>query len=171
MAKHQFRAELNSGPTNLRKVTEKASQTYVIGDVLKYSSGAAQALTTTTGKNTPFLGVAAKKGQNLATPVDKSDVYIFSPEQVWEIHAKAGKKPSSYTINTNYKLLLTSNASFTITPLNGTATTKISVKGPVVSTGAGGSGAGVVVVGWSSMGYNKKGQTLLVRFAESAWGS
>jgi hypothetical protein len=170
LAKHQYRAELVSGPDNLSRVKEKASQSYV----LKYSSGACQALTTTTAIDSPYLGVAARDGQNTATASmdDKyTRVYVFSSEQVWRIHAKTAKKPSSYAINSNYGLLLTSNASFAITPIGAATSTTVSVKGPVVDTAAAGTGVGVVVVGWDSAGYNKKGQCLLVRFANAAWGS
>lgn len=170
MAKRRFRLELKSGKDNIREFPEKASQTFKRGQLLKISGstpGSAALLSATGGVSTAVLGVAAKDGQNAATPSDNVPVYVVTPEQVWELHAKSGKKPTTaYTIGKNYKIALTSTASFVMTPEDKSSTTKVSVAGPVLSTSSASAGQGVVLVGYRAGG--KKGSKVLVRFAPGA---
>ena len=170
MAKRRFRLDLKSGKDNIREFPEKASQAFKRGQLLKVSGStpgsAALATTTTTAIASGILGVAAKDGQNSATPANEVPVYVVTPEQVWELHVKSGKKPTSaYTIGANYKIALTSTASFVMTPEDKSSTTKVSVAGPVLST-ATSAAKGAVLVGYRAGG--KKGSKVLVRFAPDA---
>lgn len=164
MAKKQFTLTQISGPTNIRKFTEKATQSYAIGEAV-YESTGIKKLTGTV--STGIMGVAVRKGANVATPpAMNARVSVITPDQVWELHIVSNKKPTSLVMFGNYKLKYTSNASFAITRLDATASTTISVKGPViVTTVAGTADQGLVVVGFSDSLGTKKGQKVLVRFA------
>jgi len=170
MAKRRFRLDLKTGKDNIREFPEKASQAFKRGQLLKVSGstpGSAALLSATGGVSTGVLGVAAKDGQNSATPANDVPVYVVTPEQVWELHAKSGKKPTSaYTIGANYKIALTSTANFVMTPEDKSSTTKVSVAGPVLSTSTVTAGKGAVLVGYRAGG--KKGSKVLVRFAHNA---
>lgn len=167
MAKRQFRAELVSGPPNIRRFTQKTGQSYAVGDLVKESSGIC-AVTGTV--STGIHGVAVKAGGSAtASLTNLARVSVITPEQVWKLHMTAGKKPSSCTVLNAYKLKITSNASFTITRLNEATSTTVSVKGPVVGTTvAATANQGVIVMGYADGLGAKKGQCVLVRFAAEA---
>ena len=167
----QFKLVLKSGPDNLRLFPEKTSTaTYKRGELVRITGTAAVAGVTaaqTGSQSAGILGVAAKDAQGTTTPTEKAEVYVVTPEQVWELHAISGKKPSTcYVLSDAYKWKHTSDASFTITREHETASATISMRGPVVGTTvAGTANQGLIVVGYSDDATKgKKGQKVLVRF-------
>jgi len=169
----QFRLVLKSGPDNIRKFTEDADESFKRGELVKLTG-------TTTGcdvvaitgtPSTGLLGVAAKNGQNTTTPPEKAEVYVVTPEQVWELHATDGKKPNTaYTLGEAYKVDQLTSATFTVTREAETASTTVSMRGPVLVTGTATTASqGLVLIGYADEATKgKKGQKVLVRFAPDA---
>lgn len=172
MAKKQFRLTLKSGPDNIRRFTENATESFKRGELVKCTgTGTAADITKVTGtQSAGILGVAAIDGQNTATPADDANVYVISPEQVWELHVESNKKPNTaFTIGANYKVKYASSTNFTITREAETASTTISIKGPVLKTTAASADHGLVLLGFSDDATKgKKGQKVLVKFADEA---
>lgn len=172
MAKKQFRLILKSGPDHLRRFTENASESFKRGDIVKMTgSGATADVTKITAEvETGILGVAAIDGQNVAAPPNDANVYVIAPDQVWELHVQTNKKPNTaYTIGANYKVDWISSTNYTITRDAETASTTISVVGPILETTTATAGTGLVLLGYSDDATKaKKGQKVLVRFADHA---
>ena len=170
----QFRLVLKSGPDNIRKFTEDESETFKRGEMVK-ASGTATAgdiLAVGADVETDILGVAAVDGHNRTTKVrQEGEVYVVSPEQLWEIHVSTNTKPNTaYTLQANYDVAHVTSTNFTITREDETASTTISMRGPVLrTTAAGTASAGLVLVGYADEATKgKKGQKVIVRFAPGA---
>lgn len=173
MGVHQFRLVLKSGPDKIRGYKEDAAQSFKRGELIKPTDTTEIGAFTGSTVDTAILGVAAKDGQNTTTPSEKAEIYVISPEQVWELHVASGTKPTAYTIGHNYQINMTptSNTAFVITREKETASASITVRGPVLNTSTTGAGTheGVVIVGYSSDATkDKKGQKVLVRFTGEA---
>lgn len=169
----QFRLELKSGPDNIRKFTENASESFKRGEMVKCTgTGTAADITHVTASvSAGILGVAAKNGVNTTTPTrNEAEVYVVSPEQVWELHVESNTKPNTaYTIGANYKVDQVTSTNFTITREAETASTTVSMRGPVLRTTAASADHGLVLLGFSSEATRgKKGQKVLVKFADEA---
>lgn len=169
----QFRLVLKSGPDNIRKFPEGGTQTFKRGELVKLSGTktavTVTVVTTNASISDGILGVAAKKGQNTTTPPDKAEVYVVTPEQVWELHAAANKKPNTnYTLGHNYKVLQVPNTSFTMTREVEAASTTVSMRGPVLGTTDATNTKGLVLVGYNDATKGKKGQKVLVRFTDDS---
>jgi len=169
----KFRLVLKSGPDNLTKYTEDGTESFKRGELVKLTgTGTGVDVVAATGAlSTGILGVAAKDGQNTTTPSEKAEVYVVTPEQVWELHVNANKKPNTaFTLGDAYQVKHTANTSFTITREAETASTTVSMRGPVLcTTVAATASQGLVMVGWGDEATKgKKGQKVLVRFAPDA---
>jgi len=165
----QFRLVLKSGPDNIRKFDEDASESFKRGELVKLTGATTgcDVVAATGSISTGILGVAAKKGQNVATPTEKAEVYVVTPEQTWELHVNANKAPNAnYTLGEAYKVLQITNTSFTMTREAETVSTTVNVRGPVlITTTAATASQGLVIIGWDDATKAKKGQKVLVRFA------
>ena len=170
----QFRLVLKSGPDNIRKFTEDESETFKRGEMVKVSgTGTAGDILAATGEiSDGILGVAAVKGHNRTTKVrQEGEVYVISPEQLWEIHVSSDKKPNTaYSLGANYDVAQVTSTNFTITREAETASTTVSMRGPVLRTTAANTASqGLVLVGYADEATRgKKGQKLIVRFAPAA---
>lgn len=168
----QFRLVLKSGPDNIKKYQEKGTQDFKRGEMVKLvGTGTTALLTTATGSlSTGILGVAAKDGQNTTTPAEKAEVYIVTPEQVWELHVDDGKLPrTDYSLGDAYKVKQITNATYTITREAEAASTTISMRGPVIITTAATARGGLIILGYADgVAKSKKGQKVLVRFGVDA---
>lgn len=167
----QFRLELKEGPDNIKKFTENASQTFKRGEMIKATgTGTAADVTHITASvSASILGVAAKNGVNNATPAaNEAEVYVVSPEQLWAVHVESNKKPNTaFTLGANYKIDQLTATNFTITREAETASTTVSMRGPVLRTTAATTASqGVVLVDYADEATKgKKGQKVIVRFA------
>jgi len=169
----QFRLELKSGPDKIRPYKEDASQVFKRGELIKVTDTTEVGALTGNSVATGVLGVAAADGQSSATPLNKAQVYVVTPEQTWEIHAASGVKPTAYSIGGNYKVKMKQTAvtNFAITREAETSSTTVSIRGPILAatTKVGSTSQGVVVIGYSDDATkDKKGQKLLVRFPSEA---
>ena len=170
----QFRLVLKSGPDNLRKYTEDENMTFKRGEMVTLTGTAPADDIEVVGADAEdaILGVAAADGHNRDTKVrQEAEVYVVSPEQLWEIHVDTDETPdTSYTLGANYDVSQTVVTNFIITRENETATTTISMRGPVLrTTAATTDGQGLVLVGYADEATkNKKGQKVIVRFGPGA---
>lgn len=169
----QFRLQLKSGTDHIRKFTENATETFKRGEMVKCTgtASAADIAHITASVSAGILGIAAKDGVNAATPPrHEAEVYVVSPEQTWELHVESNTKPNTaYTIGANYKVDQVTSTNFTITRENETASTTVSMRGPVLRTTAASGDHGLVLLGFHSEATRgKKGQKVIVKFADEA---
>lgn len=168
----QFRLVLKSGPDNIRKFQEKGTQAFKRGEIVKLvGTGTTALLSTATGDTSAdILGVAARDGQNTTTPPEKAEVYVVTPDQVWELHVDDGKIPrTNYSLGDAYEMKQLTSATYTLTREAETASTTVSMRGPVLLTTTATARAGLVIVGYADDATKtKKGQKVLVRFGVDA---
>lgn len=168
----QFRLVLKSGSDNIRRFQEASAQGFKRGELVKLAgTGTTALLATMSGSlSTDILGVAAKDGQDTTTPAEMAEVYVVTPEQVWELHVDDGKIPrTNYSLGDAYKISQLTSANYTITREDETASATVAMRGPVLKTGTATARGGLVLVGYSSDATKaKKGQKVLVRFGVDA---
>lgn len=82
-----------SGPPNLKKFKEGATQTYYEGDLVKLSSG----LIVIATDGNDVCGVAAKKASG-TTNAD-AFVYVITPEQVWSVYTSGTPATATHVGN------------------------------------------------------------------------
>lgn len=168
-----FKLALKSGPDNIRYFQEKGTQAWRRGELVNIAgTGTTALVSTATGSaSTGWLGVAAKKGQNTTTPSEKAEIYVVTPDQVWELHVDDGKIPrTNYSLGDAYKTKLLTSATYTMTRAAETASTTVNMRGPVLTTTtATGANSGLIIVGYADDATKtKKGQKVLVRFGPAA---
>ena len=133
------RLRLWSGPPSVRLVQEGGStQTFVEGDLVKYSSG--QAVIATDG--TVNIGVAAMPASG--TQATDLAIYEINPEQIWSVYADSATTPLVSHLGGDYDF-----GSFT------TNTTYLDLTG---------AGTDAIVVGLDSRDVPAAGTRVLVRF-------
>jgi hypothetical protein len=175
--KFKFGFVLKDGPTNIRNFSEGSTQAFNKGDIVKMSSGKVVQFTTpsdstktTTGIESGIIGVAAKDATGTANSL--IPVYVITPEQVWEVHAQPGKKPSTkatYDEGKNVKLAYKAVTTYTLS--NGTTTSTTTVGAWYAQSTTGSAGKGVVIVGYRRGDEGIKGGRMLVRFTSHACDS
>jgi len=87
-----YKLKLWSGPANIHRFYEGASQTFLEGDLVIISGG--YIVIATDGADA--WGVAAKSGSNTTAGAVSIPVYVITPEQVWSAFA-TGATPARAT--------------------------------------------------------------------------
>jgi len=172
--KFKFGFVLRDGPNNIQLLSEGSTQSFNRGDIVKMSSGKVVQFTTpsnstktTTGIETGIIGVAARDATGTANTL--IPVYIITPEQLWEVHAQPGKKPSTkatYDEGKNVKLAYKAVTTYTLS--NGTTTTTTTVGAWYAQSTAATGGAGVVIEKYRRGDEGIKGGRMLIRFTSHA---
>ena len=167
----QFRLVLKSGPDNITPYKEDATQSFKRGELIKITDNTEVGAATGNSIEDGILGIAAKDGQNTATPPNKAEIYVITPEQVWELHVAKGVAPTAYALGANYEINQTTESSYTITREAETTSATVSIRGPVLAavTKTATANQGVILIGYSSDATKaKKGQKVLIRFPGEA---
>ena len=173
--KFKFGFKLKEGPTNVRFFKEnsttqtfnkdslvKLSATGLLSDMITESDS-----TKTVKVSTGAIGVAQKDHTSVANSL--IPVYVISPEQVWEVHAKPGAKPSTNTLyddGDRVKLKYKATASYTLSDGDGnTITTTVGAWHADGDTAATAAGKGAIIIGHRRGDEGTKGGRLLIKFS------
>lgn len=171
--KFLFGFKLVKGDPNLQEFSEGSTQSFNAGDPVKMSSGKLVQMTTpsdtstTTVVESGFWGIAAKDASGTANT--QIPVYVIRPEQVWEVHAKRGTKPSTkatYDEGKSVKVSYYANTGYTVS--DGTSTSTTTVGAWYAASSAATSTKGIVIVNYKEGEAGVQGGRMHVRFSSVA---